>query len=161
LLLEGADGSTELAAVSDNEEVFVYSRAFANTYVTSFVKIGEETYNLTPDAAKVHIASDPVFTDDNTIHFVTNYDSEYNYVAKYEIGSKQFSRVVEIEGESVESLKWHKDSGTFYIATEKGVSDSLYRFGAENENPEKLEIPVAIIDKLQVAKSGALYLLGR
>lgn len=161
LLLEGADGSTELAAVSDNEEAFVYSRAFANTYVTSFVKIGEETYNLTPDAAKVHIASDPVFTDDNTIHFVTNYDSEYNYVAKYEIGSKQFSSVVEIEGESVESLKWHKDSGTFYIATEKGVSDSLYRFGAENENPEKLEIPVAIIDKLQVAKSGALYLLGR
>lgn len=161
LLLEGAEGSTELAAVSDNEAALVYSRAFANTYVTSFVKVGDETFNLTPDAAKVHIASDPVFTDDNTIYFVTNYDSEYNYVAKYEIGSKQFSRVLEVENESVENLKWHKDSATFYIATEKGVSDSLYRFDLGAENPEKLEIPVAIIDKIQVAKSGALYLLGR
>lgn len=78
LLLEGAEGVTELEAVSDDEKAFVYSRAFANTYVTSFVKIDDDTYNLIPDASKVHIASEPVFTNDNTIYFVTNYDSEYN-----------------------------------------------------------------------------------
>src|SRR5690606_13804077 len=126
-----------------------------------FVKVGDDINNLTPDASKVHIASEPVFTDDNTIYFVTNFDSEYNYVAKYEIDAKQFSRVLEIEEESVESLKWHKESETFYITTEKGVSDSLYRFDLKAENPEKLEAPVAIIEKIQVARSGALYLLGR
>ncbi|HSI67602.1 MAG TPA: S9 family peptidase, partial [Planococcus sp. (in: firmicutes)] len=161
LLLEGEGGATQLSAVSDNERAFVYSRAFANTYVTSFVKLGDEIHNLTPDAAKVHIASSPVFTDDNTIYFVTNYDSEYNYVAKFDIGTKQFSRVLEIDNESVESLKWNKESATFYVATEKGVSDSLYRFDLKTENPEKLDAPVDIIDKIQVTKSGSLYLLGK
>ncbi|MFD1031325.1 S9 family peptidase [Metaplanococcus flavidus] len=161
LLHEGEGGATQLVAVSDNEEAIVYSRALANTYVTSFVKIGDETHNLTPDASKVHIASEPVFTDDNTIYFVTNYDSEYNYVAKFEIGSKQFSKVLEIDNESVGDLKWHKESSTFYVATEKGVSDFLYRFDLKMEKPEKLQLPAAIIDKIQVAKSGSLYLLGR
>ncbi|TAA72786.1 S9 family peptidase [Planococcus salinarum] len=161
LLLEGVEGVTELSAVSDNEEAFVYSRAFANTYVTSFVKIGDEMHNLTPDATKVHIASDPVFTDDSTVYFVTNYDSEYSYVAKFDIGAKQFSRALEIAGESVESLKWHKESAAFYITTEKGVADSLYRVDAEMENLQKLDAPVDIIEKIQVTKSGSLYLLGK
>lgn len=161
LLLEGAEGVTELSAVSDNEQAFVYSRAFANTYVTSFLKIGDETHNLTPDATKVHIASDPVFTDDSTIYFVTNYDSEYNYVAKFDIGAKQFSRVLEIADESVDSLKWHKESAVFYVTTEKGVSDSLYRVDAEMKDPEELDAPVDIIEKIQVTKSGSLYLLGK
>ena len=161
LLLEGEGGATELAAVSDNEKALVYSRAFANTYVTSFVKIGDETHNLTPDASQVHVASDPVFTDDNTIYFVTNFDSEYNYVAKFEIDTKEFSRVMAIEDESVESLKWHKESETFYITTEKGVTDYLYRADLKMEDPVKLDSPAASIDKVVVTKSGAVYVLGR
>ncbi|PKH10225.1 S9 family peptidase [Planomicrobium sp. MB-3u-38] len=161
ILLEGEGGATELAAVSDNEKALVYSRAFANTYVTSFVKIGDETYNLTPDASQVHVASDPVFTDDNTIYFVTNFDSEYNYVAKFEIDTKEFSRIMSIEDESVESLKWHKESETFYITTEKGVTDYLYRADLKMENPVKLDAPAASIDKVVVTKSGTVYVLGR
>ncbi len=161
LLLEGEGGATELAAVSDNEKALVYSRAFANTYVTSFVKIGDETHNLTPDASQVHVASDPVFTDDNTVYFITNFDSEYNYVAKFEIDTKEFSPVMSIEDESVESLKWHKESETFYITTEKGVTDYLYRADLKMENPVKLDSPAASIDKVVVTKSGAVYVLGR
>lgn len=161
LLLEGEGGATELAAVSDNEKALVYSRAFANTYVTSFVKIGDETHNLTPDASQVHVASDPVFTDDNTVYFITNFDSEYNYVAKFEIDTKEFSRIMSIEDESVESLKWHKESETFYITTEKGVTDYLYRADLKMENPVKLDAPAASIDKVVVTKSGTVYVLGR
>lgn len=161
LLLEGEGGATELAAVSDNEKALVYSRAFANTYVTSFVKFGDETHNLTPDASQVHVASDPVFTDDNTIYFITNFDSEYNYVAKFKIDTKEFSRVMAIDDESVESLKWHKESETFYITTEKGVTDYLYRADLKMKDPVKLDSPAAIIDKVVVTKSGAVYVLGR
>ncbi|XKE93937.1 S9 family peptidase [Metaplanococcus flavidus] len=161
LLLEGEGGATELAAVSDNEKALVYSRAFANTYVTSFVKIGDDAHNLTPDASQVHVASDPVFTDDNTIYFVTNFDSEYNYVAKFDIDTKEFSPVMSIEGESVESLKWHKESETFYITTEKGVTDYLYRADLKMKDPVKLDAPAASIDKVVVTKSGAVYVLGR
>lgn len=161
LLLEGEGGATELAAVSDNEKALVYSRAFANTYVTSFVKIGDETHNLTPDASQVHVASDPVFTDDNTIYFVTNFESEYNYVAKFDIDTKKFTRAMSIEDESVESLKWHKESETFYITTEKGVTDYLYRADLKLKDPVKLDSPAASIDKVVVTKSGAVYVLGR
>lgn len=161
LINEGETGPTYLNAVSDNEEAFVYSRSFANTYVTSFVKTGDETYYLTPDPSKVHIAFDPVFTDDETIYFVTDYGNEFNYVAKFDIASKEFSKVLEIENESVETIKWNKEKSMFYLTTEKGVTDSLYRFDAALEQPEKLQAPVDIIEKIQVTKSGALYLLGR
>lgn len=161
LLHEGKDGATQLAAVSENEEAIIYTRAFANTYAVSFVQIGEETHNLTPDASKVHVATDPVFVDNNTIYFVTNYDSEYNYVAKFEIDSQQFSSVLEIDQESVESLKWNKETSTFYVATEKGVSDYLYSFDLNSEEPAEIKLPASIIDKVQVAKSGTVYLLGR
>ncbi|NAO99533.1 alpha/beta fold hydrolase [Halomonas sp. MG34] len=161
LLNEGETSPTDLAAVSDDEQAFVYVRSFANTYVTGFVKVGEEINYLTPDPEKVHVVFDPVFVDENTIYFVTDYESEYSYVAKYEIKEKAFSSVFSIEGESVETLKWHKDSNSFYLATEKGVVDVLYRYDLESDKVETLSTPIDVIDKLQVTKSGNVYLLGR
>ncbi|MFP3359279.1 S9 family peptidase, partial [Planococcus sp. SIMBA_143] len=113
------------------------------------------------DREKVHVVFDPVFTDENTIYFVTDYESEYSYVAKYEIKEKAFSSVFSIEGESVETLKWHKESNSFYLATEKGVVDVLYRYDLESDKVETLSTPIDVIDKLQVTKSGNVYLLGR
>ena len=76
LLNIGEISPTDLQQFPRMKKTFVYSQAFANTYVVSFVKIGEETFHLTPDPKKVHVAFDPVFTDDNTIYFVTDYESD-------------------------------------------------------------------------------------
>ncbi|GAA0594112.1 S9 family peptidase [Virgibacillus siamensis] len=161
LLNIGEVSPTELATVSNDEQAFVYLRAFANTFVTGFVKTGKETHNLTPDPEKVHVTFDPIFVTDKTIYFVTNYESEYNYVAKFDLDSKKFSSVVTIENESVEMLKWNRDQNALYLVTENGVTDQIYTYDLESEKLTKLNAPVDVIEQVHVAKSGNIYLLGR
>ncbi|HEY4600557.1 MAG TPA: S9 family peptidase, partial [Cerasibacillus sp.] len=161
IIYVGEESPTYLTAVSENEHAFVYLRMFANTYVTSFVQVGDEHYNLTPDSTKVHVVFSPVFVNENTIYFTTDYESDYRYLAKFEIDTGQFSKVYEIEGESINFLEWHKESKTLYIITEKGVIDHLYRFSIATEKIEKLTCPIDIVEQVQVTKSGHLYVLGR
>lgn len=160
LLNIGDVSPTELAAVSDNENTFVYLQAFANTFVTGFVKTADETLNLTPTPEKVHVTFDPVFIDNNTIYFVTDYESEYNYVAKYDLESQEFSQVLAIEHESIEQLKFNKESNALFLVTGNGVTDVLYRYDVDSGNLKKLSAPVDIIYQIKVTKSGHLYVLG-
>lgn len=161
LLNVGEVSPTELAAISGGEKSFVYLRAFANTYVTGFVKAGDETHNLTPDPEKVQVTFDPVFVTNKKIYFVTNYASEYNYVAKFDLHSKEFSPVVTIDNESVEMLKWNEDQNALYLVTENGVTDFVYIYDLKLEKLTKLNAPVDAIEKVHTAKSGNIYLLGR
>lgn len=160
LLHEGEGALTELAAVSEDEQAFVYSKLFANTYVTGFLQKGNEWFSLTPDPGKVYIVLNPIFVDDNTVCFVTNYDSEYNYLASFNIQTKQFAQVLTIEKESIETLKWNKHNQCLYLTTEKGVVDRLYCYDWKEKNLQPMTLPVDVIDQLFVAKSGNLYVLG-
>ncbi|GGB62859.1 alpha/beta fold hydrolase [Virgibacillus dakarensis] len=160
LINTGELSPTELAAVSDDEHTCVYLRAFANTYVTSIVKAGDQAFSLTPDPKKVHVTFDPVFTDNSTIYFVTDYESEYSYLAKFDLQTKQFSAVVTIDQESVQSLKFNKKQNTLYLVTENGVVDGLYRYDIASEELEELALPIDVIGQIHVAQSGGLYVLG-
>lgn len=160
LINQGDVSPTFLSAVSDDESAYVFIRQFANTYVTGFVKVGDEIYDLTPDPDKVHVVFNPVFTDNDTVYFTTDYESDYAYIAKYDIRKKEFSKVLEIENESIEELKWHKESNVFYLVTTKGVTDVLYRYDLSSENLEERSIPVDTVSQMHVAKSGNLYVLG-
>ena len=161
LLNIGETSPKELTAVSDDEEKLVFSQAFANTFVVSFVKIGEEIFYLTPDPSKVHVAFDPVFTDDNTIYFVTDHESDHAYIGKFDLSTKTFSKVLEVEGESVQTIKWNKETGDIYFLTIKGVADKLYRTNVNEGGLEECSLPVDVIDQISVSKSGNLYILGR
>ena len=161
LLNVGEISPTQLAAVSENEEASVYLRAFANTYVVGFVKIGEETFNITPDPQKVHVALEPIFTDNETIYFVTDYDSDDMYLAKFDLNAKEFSKVIALDGESIQSIKWDKENKAFYLITVKGVTDVLYRYDLDTGKVEICALPVDIIEQTYLAKSGTLYILGR
>ncbi|WP_164670745.1 S9 family peptidase [Virgibacillus doumboii] len=161
LINTGEISPTELAAVSKDEEAFVYLRAFANTFVTGFVKQGDAEHSLTPDPEKTHVTFDPVFVDEKTIYFITNYESEYSYVAKFNLDTKEFSSVVSIENESVEILKWNRDQNALFLAVENGVSDVLYRYDLDSARLTELSAPIDVIEKIHVAKSGNLYVLGR
>ncbi|MBY7141854.1 S9 family peptidase [Virgibacillus sp. NKC19-3] len=161
LLNEGEVSPTHLVAISDDEESFVYLRMFANTYITGFVKMGDTSYELTPDPNKVHVVGDAVFVDDQTIYFVTDYESEYSYVATFDLDTKEFEPVLTIEEESIESLKWDKENMVLYLVTEKGVEDVLYRYEPASKQLEQLYTPVDVIEKVHIAKSGDIYMLGR
>ncbi|ASK61562.1 S9 family peptidase [Virgibacillus phasianinus] len=160
LIHTGQGGLTQLAAVSTTEKEFVYLKSFANTYVTGFVKTDDQEYTLTPDPEKVHVTFDPVFVDDATIYFVTDYESEYGYVAKFDIVTKQFSPVVELDHESVQTINYNKKEHALFMLTEDGVKDNLYRYDLKKEHTEKLNLPVDVISQLHVAESGSLYVLG-
>ncbi|GAB3063025.1 S9 family peptidase [Virgibacillus ainsalahensis] len=161
LLSEGEVSPTHLVKVSEDEKAFVYLRMFANTYIIGMVKVGDEMYDLTPDPKKVHVIKDAVFTDNKTIYFVTDYESDYNYLAKFDLDTKAFNSVSSIENESIETVKWDKKNQVFYLVTEKGVEDVLYRYKPDTENIEKLSTPIDVIEKVQVTKAGNLYMLGR
>lgn len=161
LISEGEISPTELATVSEDETTFVYLRMFANTYSIGFVQIGEEKYPLTPDPEKVHVTFEPTFIDDDTIYFITNYDSEYNYLAQFDLKAKKFSPVLTVANESNQVIKHDKENQALYLVAEKGVEDLLYRYDLASSELEKIETPVDVIEKLHVAKSGNLYLLGR
>src|SRR5699024_5612847 len=93
VLLKGEDAPTFLTAVSKNEEIKVYQSMLANTYNKIFiVRDGEKEY-LVPDPEKVHVSFSPVIVGE-TIYFSTNYDSEFNYLAKYDMNSGEFSTVL-------------------------------------------------------------------
>ncbi|WP_106495403.1 S9 family peptidase [Lentibacillus sp. Marseille-P4043] len=160
LINTGERSPTELAAVSDDEKSFVYLRAFANTYVTGIVKTNGQEFSLTPDSEKVHVTFDPVFVDDSTVYFVTDYESEYSYLAKFDLQTNEFSSVVRVDQESMTSLTFNKKQNMFYLVTEDGVVDHLYRYDLVNEKVEKLSLPVDVIGQIHVAQSGALYVLG-
>ncbi|WP_188207483.1 S9 family peptidase [Alkalibacillus aidingensis] len=161
LVNEGEQGPTYLAAVSEDEQSLVFTQTFANTYSVAFVTINGEKHYLTPDPKQVHVCGGATFVGEEAIYFVTDFDSNYRYVAKFDLNTKSFKKVLEIENESVGDLKYDKDRQQFFIVTEKGVTDKLYRYDLVNGTLESIEAPVDVIEKVQVAKSGNVYVLGR
>ena len=161
LLHLGDKAPTQMAAVSKDEEKLVYVSSLANTYVIGFVKIGDETIYLTPDPEQVHVTFNPVFVDNDTIYFITDYDSDFSYVATFHIPSQTFTKELEISGESVGSINWVKEKNVFYLTTSHGVVDKLYKYEVESKTLKSCSLPIDTVDQLEVAKSGAVYLLGR
>lgn len=160
LINEGDEGPTVLEAVSEDEQAFVFIKTFANTYMTGYVKVDGSDYALTPDLEKVHVVFDAVFTDNRTIYFVTDYESDYAYLAQLDLNTKEFSKVIDVEGESIETLHWDKANQTLYLVTTKGVTDKLYRYDLATELLSELTMPVDVLAQIHIAKSGNLYILG-
>lgn len=161
-LLHTGDGAmTQLEAVSEDEKSFIFKKMFANTFSTAFVRVDGEELPLTPDPETVHTIHEALFTDAQTIHFVTDFESDFRYLAKFDLATKTFERVLEIEGESISELKWDDERKVFYLVTEKGVEDFLYRYEPGAAQPEAIDCPVALMDKVQLGSSGKVYLLGR
>lgn len=158
LIHQGEKSPTYLGAVSEDEKSFAFLQIFANTYIKGFVKTGEEVYDLVPDPDETHTANAPVFVGD-TLYFMTNYASEYSYVAKFDLNTKEFDSVLTIEKENITSLRYHKQGHAFYITTEKGVEDALYRYDLTDETTEEITLPADVAGQIQIADSGAIYML--
>lgn len=162
LLLEGKVTSTEMCAVSPDEKTIAYTQMYANTYYVSYVKReGEEPLCLTPSPEQVHISGDVLFASNDQIIFATDYESEFSYVATYDIPQQKFEPLCRIDRESIQLLRYHKDSRTLYIVTEKGVEDRLYAYSLDTGELTAIPLPSDIVEQLNVTKSGNLYLLAR
>ncbi|MBE9915435.1 S9 family peptidase [Paenibacillus donghaensis] len=162
LLIEGKDTATEICAVSSDEKRFAFTKQYANTHYVSYIQLedGQETC-LTPSPDEVHTSGGVQFLDGDNVIFATDYDSEFAYMAHYDIKERIFKRLCEIDSETVVMLKYHKDSRTVYIVTEKGVQDHLYAYALDTGELKAIPLPVDILEQIVVARSGNLYMLGR
>ncbi|MCR8844637.1 S9 family peptidase [Paenibacillus sp. SC116] len=162
LLVEGKDAMTSLVAVSPDEQTIVYQKGYSNTYSVSLVR-GADGVDacLTPSADEEQVTGKARFIDNDTIIFTTDYKAEFAYAAKYTISTGEFQVLFEIPQEDVSELRWHQESRSIYVLTEKGVEDGLYVYAYDTGNLEALKLPTSVVGQMHVVKSGAVYILAR
>lgn len=161
ILIEGSIAPTFIATVSPEEKSFVYIKQFGNTHSLAYVQIDDEEVLLTPLTDKQHTVSDFVYTSEMEIYFLTDYDEDFSYLAKFDIQSKQFTKLLQLDKEIFTSIYYSKVEHALYIVGSYGVEDRLYRYTVADGKNEKIEIPVDIIEKMVIMPSGHLYLLGK
>ncbi|QQZ08899.1 S9 family peptidase [Heyndrickxia vini] len=160
-VLEGKDAATYLIDFSPDESTFLYFKHYANTHTLLYARHDEKDILLTPPTDKQHTASDGVFVSDSTVYLLTDYESDFTYLASYNLETNTFLKIKEFENESLSSIKYNKSKQVLYISSVKGVEDYLYEYDLQNGEWRKLPTPCSVIEKLIVAKSGTIYLLGR
>ncbi|QOV11533.1 S9 family peptidase [Viridibacillus arvi] len=161
ILIEGSVAPTFIDTVSPEEKSFVYIKSFGNTYSLAYVQTDVENVLLTPSTDEQHTVSGFVYTSEDEIYFLTNYDDDLSYLAKFDIQSKQFTKMLQIEKEDFTNIYYSKKEHSLYIVGSYGVEDRLYRYAIADGTNEKIEIPVDIIEKMVIMPSGQLYLLGK
>jgi dipeptidyl aminopeptidase/acylaminoacyl peptidase len=159
LIHEGEEAPTYLADVSVGEDNSAHMQVRANTYILGFIRTKDGTEYITPDPEVIHTVGDMTFIKDDEVWFSTNYESEYDYLAKYNLSEKQFSKVMDFGEESVSGLQFNRHTNMLYITTEKGVADKLYYYDLNHDISDEIKAPFDAIRQLAVTKSGSLYAL--
>ncbi|QST01055.1 S9 family peptidase [Pontibacillus sp. ALD_SL1] len=160
IILHGDKGSTALIDKSPSEKRFLYFKFFANTYSLAYVKSDEEDLLLTPETEDQHTVSGGVFVSESEIYLLTNYDSDFSYLSRYNIDTKTFERVLKLEKEDLVDVKFDQKTDSLYLVSQKGVRTYLYNYDIKNQRVERIEAPVSIIDEIVVARSGSIYVRG-
>ncbi|MBM7552050.1 S9 family peptidase [Thalassobacillus pellis] len=161
VVIHGKDAATYLMDKSPEEASFIYGKHFANTYTLAYVRRRDEEILLTPAATPQHTVSAAVFVSEKEIYMITNYQEDFSYLAHFDLEKKEFHKVAEREKEDFSDLKFDEVTQTLYITSEKGVQDKLYNYRLSDGKMAEVDIPTSVIEKLHVAKSGNLYLMGR
>ena len=161
IIQKGEGAPTFMAAMAPDESSFVTISSLANTYQLGYVVVDGEKRLLTPNKDEVHIVSSPVYIDEKMLYFITNYGTEYSYIASFDLETGGFNEVLKVESESVTDLKWNKKLNTFYFVTEKGVTDNLYSYSLETEEVTIQKTPTDVIQQLTITENGTVFLLGR
>jgi dipeptidyl aminopeptidase/acylaminoacyl peptidase len=160
-VLEGEGASTFFVSGSPDESSFVFVKHHANTYTPAFIKLGEEIISLVPDIDEEYTISGVTYLNSATILFNTNYQSDFTYLAKFDIETRSFERLLEKDREEFSQLKVDNERGVAYIVSVKGVVDTLYKYDLQTGEVAELPLPCDVIDSLNLAESGTLYALGR
>jgi protease II len=161
VVLDGKDTATYLYDLTPDEKGCLYIKHFANTYVLGYVKRGDEEICVTPETEAQHTVNGGVFVSNSELYLLTNYDEDLSYLAKFNVETKEYTKVLSLDGVDFTHIKLHKGSNLLYLVGAKGVEDYLYQYDLTNGEAAQLETPAALIDKLHIAESGAVYVLAR
>ncbi|MFD1019761.1 S9 family peptidase [Thalassobacillus hwangdonensis] len=159
-VLHGKDAMSILLCKSPEEKSFLFHKAFSNTYTLSYVKAGEEEVLLTPAAEPQHTVSDAVYVSETDIYLLTNYEADFTYLAHFDLETREFQKVMELDHEEFSQLKFDRSSHSLYIVSQKGVKDTLFRYDLSKGGMDTMETPVSVIHELKVTETGNLYMMG-
>lgn len=81
-------------------------------------------------------------------------------MAKFDLPTRSFAKVLELEGEELTQLNWDEVQKVFYLISSKGVADRLYKYDLDSDHLESVDLPVDVIRQMVVTERGNLYLLG-
>ncbi|MFS0861218.1 S9 family peptidase [Fredinandcohnia sp. 179-A 10B2 NHS] len=161
ILLKGYEGPSYLYSVSPDESSFAYSRELGNTSSFGYILKNDEHIPVTPSQDVAHAVLQVEYIDHDNVLLVTNYQSEFSYIAKFQISTRSFEKIVEIEGHELTELTVDTKNNRVFFVAERGVVDKLYSFGLGSGKLEQIQTPFDIVDKLVLGKKGTLFALGR
>lgn len=158
IVVEGESAACFLVAVDDNEKNFAYLKQYANTYAPGFIFQDGKSYSLTPETDEQFTVGEGEFVE-NDYYFVTTYGEDFDYLAKFNLDTHEFTKVLSIEKEEFGAIRYDKSSNSLYFVTSKGVEDNLYKYDLATGSYENMNLPASIIQGGSVAKSGNVYIL--
>jgi dipeptidyl aminopeptidase/acylaminoacyl peptidase len=158
VVIEGDGAASFLVAVDEDESNFVYIKQYANTYSPGFVFQNGKSYSLTPETDEQFTVGDGVFVE-NEYYFLTTYNEGFAYLAKFNVDTHEFAKVLSIEKEEFGAVRFDKSTKNLYLLTSKGVNDYLYQYDLIAGTYQKLDLPESIVQAGTVGESGNLYIL--
>lgn len=161
LILVGSKAPTFIAAVSPDEKSFVSVRQFGNTYSLAYVHINDQQVLMTPETEEQHTVSDALYTSESEIYFLTNYNSDLTFLAKFDLETNEFINVLQIDKEDFASIHFSKKDQILYIVGSYGVEDRLYEYHIKTGELSNIKTPASAVEKVVVMPSGNLYVQGR
>lgn len=161
VLVRGEGGPSYLLGVSPKETSFAFSKELGNTSTFGYIMLNGEQVSITPSTEEPHRVHEVVYLDEDSVLAVTNFQSEFSYLARFQLSTRTFEKLVEIEGHEITGLAVNKEKGVAYFAAQRGVVDKLYSFNMENRLLEQIEKPFDMVDKIVSGGKGTLFVLGR
>ncbi|MBT2663404.1 S9 family peptidase [Bacillus sp. ISL-45] len=158
IVLEGEGAACFLVAVDEEENNFAYLKQYANTYAPGFIFQDGKSYSLTPETDEQFTVGEGVFVGEE-YYFVTTYSEDFDYLAKFNLKTHEFTKVLSIEKEEFGPIRYDKSSNSLYFVTSKGVNDYLYQYDLAEGTYTNSQLPASIIQGGTVAKSGNVYIL--
>ncbi|KGX91926.1 peptidase S9 [Pontibacillus halophilus JSM 076056 = DSM 19796] len=160
IILHGSDAPTYLLDKSKEEPNYLIMKHFSNTHVIGYVFSNNELVSMTPDPESQHVVAGGTFISEDEVYFTTNYQADRTYLAKYNVRSQTFEKVIEVDDTDFTHITYDNTNHILYIVGSHGVNDSLFTYSVETDEMSIIELPIRVIDQLHVAKSGAVYILG-
>ncbi len=161
LLVEGQEGPLYFSDLSPCGTSYAYQQSLGNTMVVGYVAQGDERISLVPTTQTKYRVNLIRYWDTTKLYLITNYGSEFSYLASFDLTTREFTKEAECTGMELEYLALDREKGRILFAASRGVEDFLYSFDVETKNVTALSSPVELLRKIEVTESGDIFLLGQ
>ncbi|MDZ5473880.1 alpha/beta fold hydrolase [Bacillus sp. 31A1R] len=160
VLLSGDVGPSYLYSVSPDESSFAYSKSIGNTSAFGYIARNQEHILISPAGEEAHRVSQVEYLTNDEVLVLSNFGSEFTYLASFHLQTKTFEKLVELDGFELSQLTLDSTNNRVFFVAGRGAEDHLYVYELETKKLDRVDKPFDIVDKI-VIKNGHLYTLGR